>query len=933
MGRIFFLTLTTCVMSIAGLTQGGNKMFEKSQLYIGQKMRTFTGASLSEIAFPLGGIGTGTVSLGGRGDLRDWEIFNRPDKGGELNFTFFAIWAKPEGGEPVARILERKIMPPYRGGGHGVPQRQLSGVARLDEAVFRGEYPFASIEFKDANLPVHPKLQAWNPFIPLNVDDSSIPVAILCWTIENPSDKPVEVSIAATISNPIGDRYADVSGKKPGLGQNLNQYIDTGEFRGLFLSSNKVDKDDPAFGTMALVTTWLDLDLQTRWYRGGWWDQCHIFWDDFADDGRVENVKDEVPSDDRRSDVGALVLHASIPAKGSVTLPFFLTWHFPNRENYWNGEKEVRGKVMKNYVAVQFEDAWDVAKYTTTNFKRLESETRTFHDALFSSTLPGYVLDAVSSQASTIRTNVGMRLDDGSFFAFEGNSDHSGCCPMNCTHVWNYEQTLAYLFPKLERSMRETDFLHNTLPNGYMTFRTLIPLGDYWWHYKACADGQMGCIIRAFREWKLAGDNEWLRKMWPKVKLALEFAWKGCGAPPPKGFEWTGEKVIMPWDPDKNGVMEGEQHNTYDIEFYGPNTMMGSLYLGALKAATEMAQAMGEPDKVDEYQNLYERGRKLYDKQLWGGDYYVQNMYVLEGLEVPERLVSPESECQNPLCEGKKTPGGKKPLLEKGKVVPKYQYGDGCLSDQLLGQYLSHVVGLGYVLDPEHVKTAVKSIFDNNFRNPIGGFSNVQRVYALNDEAGLLLCSWPKGNRPALPFVYSDEVWTGIEYQVAATLIYNGWIDEGLTIVKAVRDRYNGFHRNPWDEEECGHHYARAMASWAVLLALSGYHYDGVSGELGFAPVIDKEDFHCFWSTGSGWGSFKQKITKNKSVAVIEVKYGNLILDSFALGQIEGSFRRAKVTVNGQKVKTKIEQQDVGIIFRFAKRVFLGTGSILRIEF
>jgi len=927
------IIFVSMVMLVATQTMGECKVYPHSELYIGPEQRTFSGNALSEIAFPLGGIGTGTVSLGGRGDLRDWEIFNRPDKGGELSFSFFAIWAKAEGGKPIAKILERKIMPPYRGGGHGVSQRQLSGVARLDEAVFRGEYPFANIEFEDSALPVQVELEAWNPMIPLNVNDSSIPVAILNWTITNPSDKPVDISIAATLYNPIGEKYTDISGKKPGLGQNLNQYLDAGQYRGLLLSSKKVKNDHPAFGTMALVTTWKDLDVQTRWYRGGWWDQCHIFWDDFADDGRVENIRDAKPSQKGRSDVGALVLHASVAGKSSVTLPVFLTWHFPNRENYWNREKEVRGKIMKNHLASQFDDAWDVAKYVVDNLPRLEHQTRAFHDALFASTLPGYILDAISSQASTIRTNVGILLNDGKFFGFEGNSDHGGCCPMNCTHVWNYEQTLAYLFPQLERSMRETDFLHNTLSNGYMTFRTLIPLGDYWWHYKACADGQMGCIIRAYREWKLSGDSEWLRKLWPKIKLALEFAWRGCGDQPPKGLEWTQELVRMPWDPDKNGVMEAEQHNTYDIEFYGPNTMIGSLYLGALKAAGEMAEAMGESEKADEYRKLFQHGRKLYDKQLWGGDYYFQKMLVLDGLKVPKWLVSPEKECLNSRCECKKTPGEKNSALEKGQVVPKYQYGEGCLSDQLLGQYLAHVVGLGYVLNPEHVRTAIKSVFDYNFRNPIGEFSNVQRVYALNDEAGLLLCSWPHGNRPALPFVYSDEVWTGIEYQVAATLIYNGWIDEGLTLVKAVRDRYNGLHRNPWDEEECGHHYARAMASWAVLLALSGYHYDGVNGEMGFAPVINNKDFYCFWSTGSGWGTFQQKISSQQSSLKVEVKYGGLVLNSFTSAEIKGAIQKAKVFVNGKEINVKKGKMARGTIFKFAQPVSLDAGSNLRIEF
>ena len=137
----------------------------------------------------------------------------------------------------------------------------------------------------------------------------------------------------------------------------------------------------------------------------------------------------------------------------------------------------------------------------------------------------------------------------------------------------------------------------------------------------------------------------------------------------------------------------------------------------------------------------------------------------------------------------------------------RYQYGAGCLADQVLGQLLAHVAGLGYILPEAHVKSAVKAIFKNNFKTDFSDHAHVQRAYVLNDEKGLLLCSWPNGSRPKLPFIYSDEVWTGIEYQVAAHCIYEGLVDEGLTIVKAVRERHDGFKRNPWNEVECGHHY------------------------------------------------------------------------------------------------------------------------------
>ena len=907
-------------------------------LSLGQEPSTatstlYTANALREIAFPLGGIGTGCVSLGGRGDLCNWEIFGKPDKGSHLDFSFFAIWAQARGKDPVAKVLERQFIPPYSDNGGGLPQRQLAGLPRFEEAAFRGEFPFAWIDFKDHDLPVQVSLEAWNPFIPLNVDDSALPLAIFRWNLTNPTSDTVEVSIAASLFNPIGSRYTNVKGEKPGLGKNANQYVEKDGLHGLSMTSLKVKEEDPNFGSMALMTSWPDIDVQTHWYHGGWWDQCHIFWDDFSSDGRLREDRNASVSDNNKSDIGTIVLRVTIPPNGHASLPVLLSWFFPNRENYWNSEPAVRGTMMKNYVAHKFKNAVGVAEYASSNLPRLEKETRTFHDILFSSSLPPYVLDAVSSQMSTLKSTVCILLEDGSFFGFEGVDDNGGCCPMNCTHVWNYEQTLAFLFPQLERSMRETDFLHNTLPNGYMTFRTLLPLGDAQWKFKACADGQMGCIIRAYRDWKLSGDTEWLRTLWPKIQSALEFAWRGSGNPPPAGYEWTKEQISMPWDPDKNGVMEGEQHNTYDIEFYGPNTMTGSLYLGALKAGSEMAEAMGEQGKAVEYRTLFENGSRLYDKNLWGGDYYVQDMYVLDGLKVPERLISPQDEDCGPDCACKVTPGGKTQALDSTHVVPKYQYGKGCLSDQLLGQYLAHVAGLGYVLEKDHVKEAMRSIYRYNFRRSMKEFANVQRVYAVNDESGLLLCSWPHGDRPTLPFVYSDEVWTGIEYQVAASLIYNGWVSDGLDIVKAVRERYSGFNRNPWDEEECGHHYARAMASWAVLLALTGYHYDGVNGTMEFSPVTQTDNFSTFWSEGRGWGRYEQMLKNGRLVARVTVAQGSLPLQTLRLGHLPGApdVKKGRVSIGGTRTTATFESKDGSTVVTFPATKTLTAGSVLEI--
>ncbi|HOS42978.1 MAG TPA: GH116 family glycosyl-hydrolase, partial [Armatimonadota bacterium] len=706
--------------------------FSHDELYRVGAQRVFTGASLTEIAFPLGGIGTGTISLGGRGNLRDPEIYTRPNKGAEWPFTLFALWARAEGEAPAAKILEGRVPPPYRKG-FGESQPQLLGVSRFREASFTGEYPVATLALSDPEVPVTASLRAWNPFIPLNVHDSALPVAIFEWTFTNPRDTPVAISLAATMSNTLTARGDD--GNFTGKGA-TNAYRAVGALKGVLLSHPGADPNDPRTGTLALATTWEALDAQTRWYRGGWWDKCHLFWDDFAEDGRVTNVLDTDPSPGA-GDVAALVLRATVPAGGAVTLPIFITWHFPKMANPWSAHPESPwggeadyAHPLDLYVGAHFADAWAVADYVTDNLSRLRRDTELFRETLFGSTLPDHVIEAITTQASIMRTPTCFLLADGRFFGWEGAGDTRGCCFGNCTHVWNYEQAVAFLFPSLERTMRETEFLHNTRETGNMAFRTYLPPGARLFDFKPCADGQMGAIIQLYRDWQLSGDDAFLRAVWPGARRALEYAWtmtpermdrdSGAGA---IGSSDEKRSIDSLWDPDKDGVMEGEQHNTYDIEFFGPNTLCTALYLGALRAGEAIARYLGETAAADEYRAIAESGRAKVDAELWNGEYYIQQVRVIPEVTVPPALHSPPAVT----CACQQAPGGTAAALESGDVMPKYQYGEGCLSDQLLGQWAAHVAGLGYLLDPDKVRTAVKAIFTSNFRAPIGGFSNVQR--------------------------------------------------------------------------------------------------------------------------------------------------------------------------------------------------------------
>jgi uncharacterized protein (DUF608 family) len=387
----------------------------------------------------------------------------------------------------------------------------------------------------------------------------------------------------------------------------------------------------------------------------------------------------------------------------------------------------------------------------------------------------------------------------------------------------------------------------------------------------------MGTIIRLYREWQLGGDESFLRELWPSARRALEFAWQA-------------------WDQDRDGLMEGEQHNTYDIEFYGPNPMTNLLYLGALRAGEEMARALGEEPAAQEYRRVFERGRRRMEEVLWNGEYYVQRLD-----DIDEH---------------------------------RYQFGDGCLSDQLLGQWLALVVGLGHLLPQERVRQTLASIYRYNYRAGLSDHANPQRVFALNDEPALLICSWPHNGRPHYPFPYAHEVWTSIEYEVGALLIYEGLIEEGLTLVRAARQRYDGERRNPWDEMECGHHYARAMSSWSLLLALSGYHYSAPNRSLGFAPRLSPENFRCFFTAGEAWGSYAQRRDRTSQSHVVDLRWGSLTLQRLELPRLaDGAppgLRRLSAAERGLDGRLAVDGDKLTV--ELAQPVTLHAGDSLVVE-
>ena len=853
--------------------------------------RVFTGRQLSQIAFPLGGVGAGSLSLGGRGQLRDWEIFNRPNKGWSPSYAFPAIWAQAGNSKPVAHVLEARILPPY-GGQDGLGSDNVPGLSRLAAAKFTGEFPLARIEFEDSQLPVKVSLDAFSPFIPHDAEESGLPVAILRYHVMNPGRSQAKVSIAFSIENPITMSAAGGDVARPRTDSRQNEFRSSHGLAGLLMSNPGLPSYDVMHGSFTLCAAQIGdghLTYWRGWPQSRWWNAPMLFWDDFSDDGRLGDEPDP------RSAVGALCLERVIAPGHSASYTFLLAWHFPNRTPEWCGWDAPKGDertVIGNHYAKRFADAWAAADYAATNLERLEARTRLFAGAMRDCTLPAAIKDAASANLSTLVTTTCFRTADGEFHGFEGVDDKLGCCFGNCLHVWNYETATAHLFPSLARSLRKAAFGFSMDDAGAMHFRQLLPDGKARSGY-AAADGQMGQILHTYLDWTLSGDTAWLREIWPRVKKALEFAWVPGG-----------------WDANRDGVLEGVQHNTYDVEFFGPNPMCGIYYLGALRAGEEMARALGDDVSATEYHRLFQSGSRWIDANLFNGEFYIQKVRGFTKDQIAPALRS-EMGAEN---------------TEK----PEYQVGEGCFIDQLIGQYLADMTGLGPLVSQQNIRKALGSIYRYNYKPSLARHDSVQRTYALNDEAGIVVCDYANARRPHIPFPYYAESWTGLEYSTAALMIYAGMIREAIECIQSTRARYDGEKRNPWDEAECGHHYARAMSSWSAFVALSGFRYHGPDGAVIAFPRVGSGRFQCFWSTATGWGTFSHDPTKSQATRfTLRVLSGKLPCRSC---EIKAGGGATSASLNGKAVSHEIERPNQRVVFRFHEPLTIEESGELQLE-
>lgn len=824
----------------------------------------YKGNKTKNISFPLGGIGTGCVGLSGNGELIDWEIFNRPSKGTKNGYSHFAVKAT-DGKSTVVKVLHGDTNDNYMGEkeegwfcglGFGVRQSSMAGYPHFKSLTFDGTFPVAHLTYEDSAFPGVVRLCAYNPFIPNDEDNSSMPCAIFKWEIENTSGCDQTYTIAFTVQNP-----APVS---------INREFTRGKYRGAFLENGGKDKGEVDYFDLTVMTDCENATVQENWYRGGWQDGVTTYWKNLCGCDTMPKRAYDTPGKQDHATVTATAL-AHPGEKKEMT--FILAWSCPINYCYWDEYKNEKGEhvTWKNYYATVFESSLECATHAFDNLGEHYEKTEQFAKSIQEMSLPAYMIDAVSANLSVLKTPVTLRLEDASLWGWEGLHQTKGSCDGSCQHVWNYAYAVPYLFPRLERTLRENTMKYAANRHGGTAFRVRLPLGREPRWGRACVDGQMGEVIKCYREWKISGDNSWLEKYAESIFKMVEYAWS--------------DQNPDAWDRDMDGVLEGRQHHTLDMELFGPSSWLEGFYLLALDCAAQMAQALNQTERAKKYRGVYEKGKKWVNESLFNGEYFYHKIDLKDKSIIdayPETEGYWNSEAQE----------------------IKYQVAQGSIIDQMLSDWHAAIIGCEPVFDREKKKTALDYLFKNNFKPSMREVTNMWRNFAVNDEGGVLICTYPNEKSiPAIPIPYCEEVMTGFEYALSGLMLAEGKEKEAETIVKAIRDRYDGEKRNPWSEIECGSNYARSMASYAFVNLYSGFVCDATRSYMGFYP---KKQGKYPWSAFGTWG----QVELTEGGCVITVHGDPLKALKIGLCGVENG---CTVKIDGQEVACTLQDGTVAL--------------------
>ena len=942
--------------------------------------QVYRGKDLERIGMPVGGLCSGQLYLGGDGRLWHWDIFNQHAG------TSADHYAKPV---TPSSPLEQGFSLRVGGVTKALDQSGFKDVS------FRGEYPLGTVQYREAELPLEVQLEAFSPFIPLHVDDSSHPATVMQFCVKNTGTQTLEVEVSGRLENAVCLHHRNLAGTRH------NRFVRGAGFT--FLECSAATSAAPAaaprpevvfedwhqptyqgwtvegsaFGSGPILKTAIPAyqgdvggdtervvnshasatgDIAARdnatgkltsrpftierhfiqfWIGGGnhagttclnlrvdgkvvhsatgqannlmsiqqfdvralagkqalieivdaqqgTWGNIGVgkitFTDKPAESGTLDKLPDfgtmglallgEAPSHTSGEAAAPLAdkLVGSLGRTQTLAPGTSAVWTFVVTWHFPNLQM-ARLPGGRHY-ATQFASALAVAEGLAANFPRLYQETKLWRDTWYDSTLPYWFLDRTFLTLSTLATSTCFRFANGRFYGWEG----VGCCQGTCTHVWHYAQGPARLFPALERDTRERVDLGLALDpaSGVSGFRAEFDRG-------LAVDGQCGTILRIYREHQMTADDGFLKRNWPNIKKMFE--------------------PLFKLDANADGLLEGAQMNTLDQAWFGKIAWLSSLYLAALRAGEAMAVELGEAAFALRCRGIAERGSKNLDEQLFNGEYYHQTA-----------------------------------AKDHAKTVGSF---DGCEIDQVLGQSWAWQVGLGRILPQAHVTTALRSLWRYNFTPDVGPWRNANkpgRWYAMAGEGGLIMCTWPKGDAQRVQTgfdYYFNECMNGFEYQAAGHMLWEGLPMEGLAVTRAIHDRYDASRRNPWNEVECGDHYARSMAGYGVFIAASGFEYHGPHGHIGFAPRLTPDNFKCAFTSAEGWGGFSQQIAQGKTTAVLTLRWGKLRVNTLALAATAAT--AVQVTLNGKALAVKFAADGPRLLITLDAAANLAAGDKLEV--
>jgi len=1015
--------------------------------------KIYRGDELYTIGMPCGGVCTGQLYVRGDGTLARWWIFN------EGQSTDFRL-KDPQTGYRTYRPLSRlqqgfAICAQQEGGPSFVLPLSQEG---FDNIGFIGEYPIATILYeqpKQSEFPVAVQAEVFSPFVPINTKDSAIPATVLRYTVANPTEKSIKITMGGWLQNAAmlnatsriranrrnrvihdpgftatymdlvnpsqdsgtqikrikiienfetsivrangtsvqkgsfdkwriqGDGFGRSASEVARLWKKNGRIKNLENYEGLLLAFSGAGKNETNNNKMTskpftieedylafligggknpkqapegatCVNLLIDEEIVRTSTADGTYKMALDFWDVEAFKGKQArfeivdtHAKDDIMVDyihfcnfkpqkggafpewdpefgnmsiavlDAKADAsadwnsqqgffdalkkqnpsskseaqfpitakpcGTIATRFELAPGEKKSVNFLITWYFPN---LYNGNKGCPGDVGRMY-SNWYTDALDVARYVSANFDQLYQDTTLFRDSLYlDTTLPYWLVQRAAMSSSTLASCTVQWWKSGRFYSFEG----VGFCIGTCGHVWNYAQGPARLFPELERFVRTMQDYHENVSfknTGRINFRGFNDNSESFENWGYIPDAQAGYVLKAYREHLMSADYHYLDRLWPKIKKATEYLIERDGRYGPI-----------------NGILEGMQHLT-DSLGWGPNTFSGSLYLAALRAAEEMALLQGDKTFAVICHQLYESGRTWSIENLWNGEYFIH------------KYVS--------------APEGGLPKNHKGR-----SYGNGCLADQVFGQNWAHQLGLGYIYPEAYIKQALKSVFKYNWTPDVATVYKkmTQRFILLANEGepGMVGVTYPKGDPPDNRIDQNDDPWTGYEYQAASHMLWEGLLQEGLSIAYGVHQRYNGTNHNPWCEIEGGDHYSRAMSSWGLLLGASGYRCDGPAGKIGFAPRMNPDDFRSFFSAAEGWGSIMQKREKSKQTNLIDVRCGKLRLKTLIFELPQGkTFKNAQVKVACVEINSKLTQKGKQVIIDLANESIIKYGQNIEV--